>query len=39
MWLIKQLDAKLVEKMDLSPTPTDYVDETYDTIKRIVTGL
>lgn len=38
MWLIKQLDTKLVEKIDLSPTPTDYADETYEAIKRIVTG-
>ncbi|KAL1979854.1 hypothetical protein VTN96DRAFT_5062 [Rasamsonia emersonii] len=35
---LKQLDAKLVEKIDLSPTPTDYADETYDAIKRMVTG-
>jgi hypothetical protein len=31
MWLVD-----LVEKLDLSPTPTDYADETYDAIKRMV---
>jgi Reverse transcriptase (RNA-dependent DNA polymerase) len=38
MWLVKQLNTDLVEKLDLSPTPTDYADETYDAIKRMVIG-
>ena len=38
MWLVKQLNTELVEKLDLSPTPTDYADETYDAIKRMVIG-
>ena len=38
MWLVKQLNTELVEKLDLSPTPTDLADETYDAIKRMVIG-
>jgi hypothetical protein len=35
---IKQLDPKILEKLDILPTPRKYADEIYDSIKRIASG-
>src|SRR6202161_2620864 len=37
-WIIRQLDVNLIERLDLSPTPVEFADDIYSSIKRMVTG-
>lgn len=38
LWLTRQLEPRILEKLEMSPTPTIYADEAYTAIKRIVIG-